>query len=97
MERFKQVICFAVSALYYGTRQLKPFNPILGETYQGSYADGTEIYIEHTSHHPPISHYYVIGPKKSYIYKGYYEFKGKLGMTVWSNTGKLCHRRPGWS
>jgi hypothetical protein len=32
IERMKNVICFCVSGLYYGTRQLKPFNPILGET-----------------------------------------------------------------
>jgi hypothetical protein len=38
----------------------KPFNPILGETYQG-YIDGCPIYIEQISHHPPISSYYFVG------------------------------------
>jgi hypothetical protein len=32
----------------------KPFNPILGETYQGL-IDGCPIYGEQISHHPPIS------------------------------------------
>jgi len=32
----------------------KPFNPILGETYQG-FIDGCPIYAEQISHHPPIS------------------------------------------
>ncbi len=41
IERLKNVICFCVSGLHYGTRQLKPFNPILGETYQGYFTDGT--------------------------------------------------------
>lgn len=78
LERFKQVITFAISGLYYGTRQLKPFNPVLGETYQGQFPDGAEIAIEHTSHHPPIAHFYVQGPQHLYIYKGHYEFGGKL-------------------
>ena len=32
----------------------KPFNPILGETFQGVIGD-YEIAIEQISHHPPIS------------------------------------------
>jgi hypothetical protein len=38
----------------------KPFNPILGETYQG-YVDGCPIYLEQISHHPPVSAYYFVG------------------------------------
>lgn len=34
----------------------KPFNPILGETFQG-YLQGIPIYYEQISHHPPISSY----------------------------------------
>jgi hypothetical protein len=36
----------------------KPFNPILGETFQG-YLKGIPIYYEQISHHPPISSYYM--------------------------------------
>jgi len=32
----------------------KPFNPILGETFQGI-IDGCLVYGEQISHHPPIS------------------------------------------
>jgi hypothetical protein len=78
LERFKQVITFAVSGLYYGTRQLKPFNPVLGETYQGEFVDGTQIFIEHTSHHPPVAHYHLIGAHRQYVYRGFYELKGRL-------------------
>lgn len=35
--------------------QRQPLNPILGETFQGSFSDGTQIYLEQVSHHPPIS------------------------------------------
>lgn len=41
LERFKQVIAFAMSGLYICTSQYKPFNPILGETLQGEFRDGT--------------------------------------------------------
>ncbi len=34
----------------------KPFNPILGETFQGEYpSSGTRVYAEQISHHPPTS------------------------------------------
>jgi hypothetical protein len=39
--------------------QLKPFNPIWGETFQAKIGD-TKMYLEQTSHHPPIYHFYVI-------------------------------------
>jgi hypothetical protein len=38
--------------------QLKPFNPIWGETFQAKIGD-TEVYLEQTSHHPPIYHFLV--------------------------------------
>jgi len=38
--------------------QLKPFNPILGETFQTKILD-TEYYMEQVSHHPPMSRFYV--------------------------------------
>lgn len=39
----------------------KPFNPILGETFQSKVGE-TLIYAEQTSHHPPILNYYVKNP-----------------------------------
>ena len=48
---------------------LKPFNPILGETFQAKIGD-TEIYVEQTSHHPPIMNFYIINPNfKIYGYE----------------------------
>lgn len=40
----------------------KPFNPILGETFQ-AYIKGIPIYFEQISHHPPISSYYMTCPE----------------------------------
>ena len=55
---------------------MKPFNPILGETYQALWPDGSNIYIEHMSHHPPISRFYI--KSKNYTIEGYYEFVAKI-------------------
>ena len=41
--------------------------------------DGTKFYCEHTSHHPPISHFLLEGPNNCYRMHGYYEFTGKMG------------------
>ena len=39
----------------------KPFNPILGETFQAKIGD-VDLYFEQTCHHPPIFNYYYKGP-----------------------------------
>lgn len=43
--------------------QFKPFNPILGETFQASIGKSTNLYMEQTSHHPPIYNFLIIGNK----------------------------------
>ncbi|KAI9907972.1 hypothetical protein PsorP6_003228 [Peronosclerospora sorghi] len=65
LERFKYVMTFAVAGLHHSIGQLKPFNPILGETFQSRLNDGTDVCCEHTSHHPPISNFQLIGDKYS--------------------------------
>ena len=60
IDRIKIVTSFIVSALPYSLNCWKPFNPLLGETYQGTLLDGTEVFCEHTSHHPPISNFLVL-------------------------------------
>jgi len=76
IERMKNVVSFVISGLYYSASQLKPFNPLLGETLQGKLEDGTEIYMEHTSHHPPIANFFV--KNENYKLYGRYEFVAKL-------------------
>ena len=55
LQRFVKVVCFACSAYNSGTRTKKPFNPVLGETFQ-HYVDGRRVRLlaEQVSHHPPI-------------------------------------------
>ena len=41
----------------------KPFNPILGETWQAILPqDGTQLFVEQISHHPPVSAFQMQGP-----------------------------------
>ena len=72
--------------MYICSGQNKPFNPLLGETHQGSFADGTQFYCEHTSHHPPITHFFLEGPNNSYKMYGYYEIGGKLGKNSFTSS-----------
>ena len=76
VERLKYVMCFAVSGLYGSLHQRKPFNPILGETYQGIWPDGSSVLLEHTSHHPPISNFLIIS--KEFKLWGHWEFTAKV-------------------
>jgi hypothetical protein len=60
VERFKRVLIvgFSQSVLFIDIN--KPFNPILGETYQ-SYIGGCPFYAEQISHHPPVTSYLYLG------------------------------------
>lgn len=70
VERMKLVITFAIAGLSNTCTPKKPFNPILGETYQATFEDGTEIFCEQTSHHPPISNWELVGPGNMYTFYG---------------------------
>jgi len=72
----KLVVGFVISGLYVSSSFMKPFNPLLGETYQGVMDDGTEIFCEHTSHHPPIANFLLLN--KLWKFYGRYEFVAKL-------------------
>lgn len=65
----------------------KPFNPILGETYEariGNY----KVVAEQISHHPPITSYYMWN-KHSERFKvyGYVEYKSTIGFNNTVNHG----------
>jgi len=78
LERLKYCIAFMVSGLHKAVTNTKPFNPILGETFQGSFSDGSHVYLEQTSHHPPISSFQMIGPNGIYHLHGSQEFTASL-------------------
>ena len=80
IEKFKYSIVASISSFYCSTLFLKPMNPVIGETYEAAYSDGSLIYLEQTSHHPPISHYEIKGPNKCFYVSGYSTFKSSAGI-----------------
>eukprot|EP00475_Leptophrys_vorax_P016475 TRINITY_DN22925_c0_g2_i3.p1 TRINITY_DN22925_c0_g2~~TRINITY_DN22925_c0_g2_i3.p1 ORF type:complete len:912 (-),score=208.11 TRINITY_DN22925_c0_g2_i3:2093-4528(-) len=89
LERFKLVLVFIISGFHRGVLQLKPFNPVLGETFQAFFKDGTSIHLEQVSHHPPVSAYQLFGPGGCYEFHGRNEYVAKLG------TNKIMGRQIG--
>ena len=71
LERLKYVIAFSVAGLHLTATQKKPFNPILGETYEGAFANGTRVLCEQSSHHPPASNFQVLPEDDSYRFYGF--------------------------
>lgn len=77
IDRMKAVISFAIGGLYISAKQVKPFNPLLGETFQATFPNhGISIDIEHTSHHPPIANFLV--EHKDFRFSGRYNFYANL-------------------
>lgn len=64
LQRFKMVVTFAISVRHLAAQMKKPFNPILGETYQASCGQ-YKIALEQISHHPPISAYILWSEKST--------------------------------
>jgi hypothetical protein len=74
VERLKKVITFALAGLYVPTKQLKPFNPNIGETFQGEFENGTKVYAEHISHYPTLAQFYIKDTDDDYNIHGYFDF-----------------------
>ncbi len=58
LNKLKMTTAYAITRLHLSMTQLKPFNPIWGETFQSKIGD-TSFYLEQSSHHPPIYHFLV--------------------------------------
>ncbi|KAG2492188.1 hypothetical protein HYH03_009436 [Edaphochlamys debaryana] len=71
LERMKLVSTWFVAGLHLAfANWRKPFNPILGETWQASLSDGTSMSMEQISHHPPVTAFHMEGPGGSYCFRG---------------------------
>ncbi|XP_027954097.1 oxysterol-binding protein-related protein 1 isoform X3 [Eumetopias jubatus] len=72
VERMQCVAAFAVSAVAsQWERTGKPFNPLLGETYELVRDDlGFRLISEQVSHHPPISAFHAEGLNNDFIFHG---------------------------
>eukprot|EP00890_Picochlorum_soloecismus_P000117 jgi/Picsp_1/1105/NSC_04588-R1_oxysterol binding family protein len=72
VERLKWVVTYFVAGYHRAfLTWSKPFNPIIGETWQASLSDGTCVYMEQISHHPPVSAVQIIGPKHCFYFHGH--------------------------
>ena len=84
-ERFKSVITFINSGMYIPAQQLKPFNPYLGETFQGELPNGAKVYVEQVTHKPLCARFYMFYLNIYKIY-GYFNFDVRsegLGSTMY--------------
>ncbi|XP_075849699.1 oxysterol-binding protein-related protein 1 isoform X3 [Microcebus murinus] len=72
VERMQCIAAFAVSAVAsQWERTGKPFNPLLGETYELVRDDlGFRLISEQVSHHPPISAFHAEGLNNDFIFHG---------------------------
>ncbi|KAM3929397.1 oxysterol-binding protein-related protein 1 isoform 2-T2 [Leptodactylus fuscus] len=72
IERMQCVAAFAVSAVAsQWERTGKPFNPLLGETYELVRDDlGFRLISEQVSHHPPISAFHAEGISNDFVFHG---------------------------
>jgi len=81
-------------------RVAKPFNPLLGETYEYARPDkGYRFLIEQVSHHPPIGAAYANAKSWDYYVSSYasksltvivQNFVGILGRVPWRFCADLC-------
>lgn len=60
LEKIKRVATFLIANIPLQLVGYKPFNPIIGETFQCRIANSIDVYLEMTSHFPPIFNYYVV-------------------------------------
>lgn len=82
IERIKFITAFIISGLYRNSVEMGnngPLNPILGETFSAEKADGTKLYCEQISHHPPVSAYLMEHPNRLYRLYGKGEVAAKMG------------------
>jgi len=94
VQRFKYYIIACISYYYLTNSFAKPLNPILGETLHGHYNDGSTVFLEQTSHHPPISYILVHGPQDSYKCYGPSIFSASAGLnslTLVVKGWRRCH------
>jgi hypothetical protein len=55
-------------------------NPIIGETFNAYYEDGSRIFMEQISHHPPVAYLMFTGPNDAYRFFGPSMFSASAGL-----------------
>ena len=70
LERLKWITVHLMAFLHLTTTQVKPFNPIIGETFQCRIGN-LKLFLEHTVNHPITANFYGIDDDKTYEMFGY--------------------------
>jgi hypothetical protein len=81
VQRMKYLVAFFVAGLHRNACEMGnngPLNPVLGETFMAEKTDGTKLYCEQISHHPPVSAYYMVDAAGNYQLYGTGEVSAKL-------------------
>jgi len=79
LNRMKYVISMGISGLYMNAKQLKPFNPLICETFQGFFDSENhyieenliEVFSEQISNYPTLTRYYILN--KNFKMYGYFD------------------------
>lgn len=88
LKRFLDVVRYFLSGWHIQPKGVKkPYNPILGEIFRCKWTcsdNSTSYYIaEQTSHHPPISAYFMANPENNLVIAGNFRPKSRfLGNSV---------------
>lgn len=77
IDRFLNTVIFGMTNSPLYLEMEKPFNPILGETFQCS-INGCPAYAEQISHHPPVAAFMLVG--RGYTVSAQIESKMKLNI-----------------
>ena len=80
-RRLALVTVGVLAALHVDMNPKKVFNPVLGETFVGRWEDGSEIFAEQTSHHPPVSEFQLFGPDGAWKCHAHCNFEITSGMS----------------
>jgi hypothetical protein len=87
LEKLKWVTVFLISQLHISPIQTKPFNPIMGETFQCKIGN-LNYYAEQTLNKPPTWNFYVIDDEKLFKIYGYIQTDASTG----ANSCKIIRR-----
>jgi len=81
VKRMKYLVAFFIAGLHRNACEMGnngPLNPILGETFIAEKENGTKLYCEQISHHPPVSSYYMVDAAGSYQIYGSGEVNARV-------------------
>ena len=84
IEKLKYVSTYFLSQFILSPILLKPFNPIIGETYQAKIGN-LNIYLEQTVHKPPTANFYCFDDDGLYKIYGYLSVTANAGLNCFAS------------